>query len=463
MNINRLIKDLKNGNNPEENLSAYSQLLLASYERLTLGRFALDFTEKYDVLAKEEGGVADILQVVASVTRKIGNGQTDTLAQDLIRLDDMRGKVLENLDALEEYLHYFQLYEHIFNRLNYRFEDSLPLTDDAALAQRLMGYITEKQDAETVNERIQAILGELPVRLTTTKFFELLENGCLCYTGARNDMADSFFARMEKCAALPLTRRLDSRKEDLFALAKAFEDISFNDMDKDECRERLSKISLAASMVARDLSNNVDLLELINSLYILLITQPYTVTESKECKELRNILRSFMRAVDSGDFLDIDADILGGLAKTVEDQQKYLGEHMLLEDALDTIWTNNQQAIEGMMLGGIYKTLSTAQRLFMTNSRADISRIRPYYPVDREQVSSRIRKLEEIYGQSFKNASQIMKRSLISMALDNIPVPFDSLEKVEAYICQSLALCTEQYERAAVDGLLNDFIQAKVV
>ena len=197
MNINRLIKDLKNGNNPEENLSAYSQLLLASYERLTLGRFALDFTEKYDVLAKEEGGVADILQVVASVTRKIGNGQTDTLAQDLIRLDDMRGKVLENLDALEEYLHYFQLYEHIFNRLNYRFEDSLPLTDDAALARRLMGYITEKQDAETVNERIQAILGELPVRLTTTKFFELLENGCLCYTGARNDMADSFFARME--------------------------------------------------------------------------------------------------------------------------------------------------------------------------------------------------------------------------------------------------------------------------
>lgn len=136
---------------------------------------------------------------------------------------------------------------------------------------------------------------------------------------------------------------------------------------------------------------------------------------------------------------------------------------MLLEDALDTIWTNNQQAIEGMMLGGIYKTLSTAQRLFMTNSRADISQIRPYYQVDREQVSSRIRKLEEIYGQSFKNASQIMKRSLISMALDNIPVPFDSLEKVEAYICQSLALCTEQYERAAVDGLLNDFIQAKVV
>ncbi len=92
MNINRLIKDLKNGNNPEENLSVYSQLLLSSYERLTLGKFALNFTEKYDVLAKEEGDTGEILSVIASITRKVGSGQTETLAQDMIRLDDARGK-----------------------------------------------------------------------------------------------------------------------------------------------------------------------------------------------------------------------------------------------------------------------------------------------------------------------------------------------------------------------------------
>lgn len=463
MNINRLIKDLKNGNNPEENLSVYSQLLLSSYERLTLGKFALNFTEKYDVLAKEEGDTGEILSVIASITRKVGSGQTETLAQDMIRLDDARGKVLSNLDQLEEYLHYFQLYEHIFNRMNYRFEESLSLTDDTALGDKLMSYITEKQDAETVNERIQAVLGELPVRLTNTKFFELLEKGCSCYAGARNDMAENFFARMERCAALPSLERLDSGRGDLYDLAKEFDHLSLNDVDKDQCREYMAKLSLAGSMVARDLSNNVDLLELINSLYIILITQPYTVSEPKECTELRNILRSYMRAVDSGDFLDIDADILGGLSKTVEDQQKYLGEHMLLEDALDSIYEKNAQSIDGMVLGGIYKTLRTAGRLFMTNSRADISELCPYYTVSREAVMARIRKLEEIYEHSFKNCGQVMKRSLISMALDNMPVPFDSLEKVEAYIRQSLASCTEQYERAAVDALLNDFIQSKVV
>ena len=101
--------------------------------------FALDFTEKYDVLAKgrrrrgrySPGGRFSDPEDRERTDRHFG--------PDLIRLDDMRGKVLENLDALEEYLHYFQLYEHIFNRLNYRFEDSLPLTDDAALARRLMG------------------------------------------------------------------------------------------------------------------------------------------------------------------------------------------------------------------------------------------------------------------------------------------------------------------------------------
>lgn len=38
MNINRLIKELKKGNNPEKNLSSYSQLLLAEQQRLAYGK-----------------------------------------------------------------------------------------------------------------------------------------------------------------------------------------------------------------------------------------------------------------------------------------------------------------------------------------------------------------------------------------------------------------------------------------
>ena len=45
---------------------------------------------------------------------------------------------------------------------------------------------------------------------------------------------------------------------------------------------------------------------------------------------------------------------------------------MLLEDALDSIYEKNAQSIDGMVLGGIYKTLRTAGRLFMTNSRGRI-------------------------------------------------------------------------------------------
>ena len=60
------------------------------------------------------------------------------------------------MDTMEEYLHYFQLYEHIFNRLSYKFEESLSVIDVREMTEKVMAYITQKQDAGMVNERIQA-------------------------------------------------------------------------------------------------------------------------------------------------------------------------------------------------------------------------------------------------------------------------------------------------------------------
>ena len=151
MNMNRLIKDLKNGNNPEENLGAYSQWMFSSYERLALGRFALDFTEKYDLLAKDEDGIArKVLGTVTQITRDLTSSKTGAFTGDLAKLDEVRTKVIQTMDTMEEYLHYFQLYEHIFNRLSYKFEESLSVIDVREMTEKVMAYITQKQDAGMV-------------------------------------------------------------------------------------------------------------------------------------------------------------------------------------------------------------------------------------------------------------------------------------------------------------------------
>ncbi len=460
MNINRLIKDLKIGNNPEENLSAYSQLLLNSYIRLAYGRFALDFTENYDFLAQEEEGfVFEVLSEITSMARDLGEGKTDAKPEDIEKLERIRGRVMTALKELEEYLYYFQFYEHTMNRLAFKFEDKLDIPDTQELVAGIMMYISEKEDAPTVNQRIQTVLSELPVRLTTAKFFELLDNGCMCFNGARSDMADSFFEQMELAAKKPELGQLNESWPELYRNAKLFDGLSFDMLDQETCNALLEKLELTAKVIAKHLGNFVDLLDLINELYILVISLPYTMAVPAECQELGAILRAYIKAVDSGDFLDIDEDILGGLSKTVENQEKYLGEHMYMEDALESILEKHSNMIDGIMLGGIYHALCIDQRLFSPNSTKDISQIAPYYIVGREEIISRTNALKAIYKKTFKENPQIVKRSLISRAFENIPVPFDNLNGVEEFIRQSLYCCTQDYEKAAVASALENMIK----
>lgn len=464
MNINRLIKELKNGNNPEEKLSDYSQLLLMSYIRLSYGRFALDFTKNYDYLAEEEDSrIKEPLCVVVDTARRLCSERTDAAPEHIGALDDARTHVIDALNEMEAYLHYFMINEHLINRMFYKFEERLSVPDTETFVTSIMAYICEKQDAESMNERIQAVLGELPVRMTTVKFNELLENGCMCYMNARSDMAQNFFSGMMRRAKAPELSVLSRSWPRLYELAEEFSDISYGDLTKEKCKDLIEKIQLAATIVAGKLGNLMDMLNLINELYILVIAMPYTVSLPSECHKLSAVLRAYLKAVDSGDFLDIDEDILGELSKTVENQEKYMGEHMFMEDALEDIARKNAQIIDGMMLGGVYQVLHTAQRLFAPSSREDVKDIKPYHTVGKEEIQNYIRDLEAVYAQSFKNCSQMIKRALISSAFDNMPVPFDHLDKVEAFIRQSLEACTEHYEKAAVEALLEDFIKAQVI
>ncbi len=459
MNINRLIKDLKNGNNPEENLSTYSQLLLSSYQKIAYGEYALDFTEKYDLLAEEKSGIIyDSLKVVTDITRSVGEGDFSALEAEVKALDQCRNDVIAMMSELEKYIHYLGLYEHIYNRLQFKYEQDAGDYDADVLMEKLMAYINDADDVETANARIQSVLGELPVRMTRLKFLELLENGCLCYVGARNDMADDFFSRLKVCAQAPGVCELNPKWEDLFSIARELEQTDLTAVTKAQIRDLSVKIQVGGQLLAKQLSYAMDLLDLINTLYTILITTPYIVQPDRDVEKDRRILKAYMKAVDSGDFLDIDEDILGGLEKTVENQEKYLGEHMLLEDTLDFVCEKYASQIQGMMLSGPYSALSTAQRLGGINPTADISHTAPYFSADEAYIRKYIEEMSDVYCESFKQSGQLIKRALISMAFENMPVPFDSLDKVTDFIRQSLNSCTEGYERAATRSLLDGII-----
>ena len=49
-----------------------------------------------------------------------------------------------------------------------------------------MAYITDTDEAMVVNERIQSVVGQLPIRLTRNKFFAMVEEGLSVYKAVRS-------------------------------------------------------------------------------------------------------------------------------------------------------------------------------------------------------------------------------------------------------------------------------------
>lgn len=464
MNINRLIKELKSGHNVEQNLKDYSRLLLTSYLRLSFGRFAMNFTENYDVIEKDhQDELMDDFKLVCRGAKCLVTGSDEDMRDICEKAASSRDHVLMIMKDMEDYLHYFKVYEYIVNRQVCKYEEDLDTPDTEVFVSRLMSYISQTEDAQNTNNRIQSVFGELPVRLTTMKFFELLERGCRCYEGARNDMAETFFAHMEAESAAPKLSGLNAEWKELYECAQAFENKDYANLTEAECNSLLEQLDISAKLIAKVLSSAMQLLDMLNDFLIIVMTKPYVVDMPVQYSEICVILRGYLKYVDSNDILDIDADVLGGLAKTVETHRKYIGEHMLMEDSLELICHLHQTEIEQMMSDDVFRVLQSAKRLFPELSRDDIHRIEDYFTADRTYVAERIKKLEECYRESFKAGSQLIKRSLIAMAFEQMPVPFDQMQDVERYIRQSLDGCRDPFEKAACIRLLEDVIQDEAV
>ena len=234
MDLNKLIKDIKRGKNIEQSLPDYAGALAGSYYNQALYMLAMDLTSDYDLIREDTGAdSAYVQQLLDELTEIIdaavikdthfadafnesikddlketaedgANENTDEKATDAMktlakRTEAIRNAILKKLDTFGAYTYFMQIYEYILNRME-NSAAGTKNTDAKAFAGELLSVISADTDVESVNMKIQEVLGELPVRLTVGRFFDMIKQGCKCYAGTRNDIVDAFMESIERCA-----------------------------------------------------------------------------------------------------------------------------------------------------------------------------------------------------------------------------------------------------------------------
>ena len=93
------------------------------------------------------------------------------LADKLLKL---RQNVMDKMQVLTAYVDCFVVYEYILNRVQYRFEEMKKLPDDTEFAQDVVKYIFGSNDNVAINDSIHAVVGQLPMRMTRTRYIDII-------------------------------------------------------------------------------------------------------------------------------------------------------------------------------------------------------------------------------------------------------------------------------------------------
>ena len=159
-----------------------------AYSRLTLNYYMYyDASQEEDFPEKILGPLAERFH---SLLGGFLQGSTS-----LEELDALRSEVIREMEQTTAYTDILQAYEYVLNRLEGRFEPRLmgkarPAVDAEETAWEIMAHIREAGDAASINQRIQNIVGQLPVRLTKAKFFAMVEEGLSLYIGSPRESLD---------------------------------------------------------------------------------------------------------------------------------------------------------------------------------------------------------------------------------------------------------------------------------
>ena len=458
MNENKILKNLDRGIEPEQTLKEYAGTLSESYMKLSFCKLTVNFSTYYDDLEKAGSIDGEKTQREFRIFLELAEKLTDGAGideEDIRRLNDLREGLRERMQSLYDYVHILGLYEHILSRLQYRYEENGTAVDVEDLMMEIHGYICRDLEPSGMNTRMQNMMGEMPIRMTRSRFMDMVKKSCSCYKGTRSDIADYFFNDMYQQAQLPHADDLDPAYGDLQEIVRDMEAIDFDSLDGEKVKNGLDKLQIAGQQLGQAFSYDFQLIELINDLYILMLNSSFAEQDREVAPLAVRCISSYMKAAREQNFLGMDEDIVDDLGRLNDYRQKLVGMHILFEDQLLTVMQRYQELIKTDGLHKHFTYLRLSNILAGVDLTAQLDADQEIFVADGDYIAKKTDKLLDMYTSIFSNYPIIIRRAVISDALMKLPVACDSLEECEQLILQSFENCRDQAEIRASAELIR--------
>ena len=456
--MKKIVGDLLKNKNIDSSLQEYYGRFMEINNKYAMIRLAMNYYTYY-VITSEDGGMIapGYKEFVDKINLSIEKYmcKTGDLSEEIAGLEEIRKQIIGKVRDITCFVDRYNIYEHALNRVEYRFKDeSYPGGySDENYTRQIMQFILEDEDNMMINSKIKDVIGQLPVRLTKNKFFEMLSNGISIYNGGTRESLKDFLYMIRTCSMLDSTDTMETNYPHLLEAFEQLKDMKFKEMSEADYNKMKDKLSDITTYIDGEMDSCMMIQEILNELLLVLYTDSYKKSDNIviACDEIvkdTNLL--FMDKFSSKSLEEIE-----DMFVMLEGEQEKLYPMLSSFDITDQIRESYSERINELGLKEQYDIVLKLPKLNSDSMFVEMDRFEDTTVVDDAYLEQQKEYMVSVYKTLFAENDKMINRAVMSAVLSELPIFFNNISELQDYIYNMLSICTDKAEKLACIELIN--------
>lgn len=457
-----VIKQLGNKQNVEENLPKYADFMSHTYYEYSLIQLAMNLytlQERSQEYVSTDSYVEEALYAIQKFTGfYVLDKKYENREKDRKEIHEIRNRITAKMRILTSYTDALQIYEYILNRLEYSYEMVDVDFDVDAYSQKVFQYLFHENDKMVVNSKIQMVVSQLPVRITKSRFYDILNESLKIYTGTECSSVDDFAETIRACSGLYRPEGFETEYPVLHEVLKELEGLDYLNLSQEQWQYYSDRLKEMATYIENIVTDYLLLEDIVNEVYAVMTASVYVKEETKEMGYATKVLECVLEAMaNETPISEMAEDCFFALEGAPEALSEKLmqGEGLLFD-----VWSEQQDTLKQTGLTEQYADLNLISKLLCNSIFIDLKPdvLEPEI-ADSLYINQVRDKLVEEFSISFASQNKLVNRARMAMVLGNVPVFFNSQQEISDYLSYSLQHCNNNSELKAVVAIIDEMME----
>lgn len=444
--IRKIIKDLDKGVAPRKNIPIYANYLADTYLNyasieLVFSAYMLVETceEGIDLSEEEERRYDEVCGVIPELYEE------DPQKKDacIERLDRIRGEITQVMEKYTSYTDHLICYDYVLQHRRYDFKEEQPFEKEVFAAEEdvfvkeLMVFLVGNQDQSIVKERLQQLMGMIPVHMTKQRLMGKIQDTGSLYIGGDMASLDNFIYMVRSAAMLQ--KAPEQSKDKISDLLEKLRDTDFTALTKESYDAVSKELEKAGEYILHVTDFYYQLQKVVNSMYALCLANCHKREESPLYLHCRDVLMEVAKGSLSED----------SLVKLEGKIETYVEKSSYLEAVLFEIKQSHKKIIDELGKGEEFDAFAKIANLLSDSLFIDMENFGKDDTVDAAEEAKKVNELTAELSDHLSTLSKPLKKAVMAAVLEKLPVDFSSAGEIETYIRTNLYGCQNPAEKKA--------------